>query len=248
MTCIEVESRHWSFLSCHWHSWKDRFVKAACTASDFEDVVVVSYGTFLPSGKRVKYRSQVLGFTDNPNALPIPLGRVTDESRRYVGGQMSSDASTCVGFAQIGVGLAAFLPMFWTVDIKVEPCVPSIRVLTDAVGVRALLRERDKPTEGRRAALLHWVSEHWRSCRVDIEAEGFVRKHFRGAKEVNWCGYSCVVTPSAIEIGEAEQAKVARSVMRTIGTDRRKKANSDEMIAAMKKRAAKVAKRKRVSA
>lgn len=83
----------------------------------------------------------------------------------------------------------------WSISIR-RPDSPSFRFATDAIGVRALLSERDKGESGRREALRSWVTDHWRQSRVDPDEEVYVRKHLRGGEEFLWRGYLCEWRPS----------------------------------------------------
>lgn len=93
----------------------------------------------------------------------------------------------------------------WRVVIGFEGS-PSISFSTDPVGAREVFRLRDIP-EGRqrRAALRHWVSEHWRRKRVDPREEAKVRAHLRGATEFAWNGLQCSIQPSAYDLKRANQ-------------------------------------------
>lgn len=81
---------------------------------------------------------------------------------------------------------------------------PSIRFLTDPVGVREAFRLRDVPPgKERRAALRHWVSAHNRKTRKDDAALAEVRKHLRGATSFTWNGLRCRIEPSLLDQEQA---------------------------------------------
>ncbi len=82
----------------------------------------------------------------------------------------------------------------WTVTLSIPGVPPALILLTDAIGIKELFRLRDCP-EGRdrRAALLHWVREHWRANRHDPETEAMVRQHLRGGREFDWFKLRAVV-------------------------------------------------------
>lgn len=87
----------------------------------------------------------------------------------------------------------------WRVSLGYVGC-PSIAFITDPIGVREVFRLRDIPEgRSRRAALRHWVKEHWRSSRTDPAEEVKVREHLRGATEFTWNGLRCRVVPSAFD-------------------------------------------------
>lgn len=92
----------------------------------------------------------------------------------------------------------------WRVNIAIDSG-PSVAFVTDPIGAREVFRLRDIPNGGeRRAALLHWVSEHWRKRRKDPDEERKVRAHLRGATEFQWNGLRCCIRPSEFD---AEQAQ-----------------------------------------
>lgn len=83
---------------------------------------------------------------------------------------------------------------------------PKIRFSTDAAGLRAMFRDRDKPADrDRRSPLRHWVREHWRKSRVDEEAMSFVIAHLRGREAFRWWGYDCVIEPSQYDLERLER-------------------------------------------
>lgn len=86
---------------------------------------------------------------------------------------------------------------------------PRIAFMTDPVGAAAAFRLRDIP-EGRerRAALRHWVTEHWRKNRTDPSEEHRVRAHLRGATEFSWNGLRCSIVPAAFDRERAEKGEL----------------------------------------
>ncbi len=121
-----------------------------------------------------------------------------------------------IGFASpLGKMYAWLMPRIWTVSIGYEG---TCRILfpTDPVGVLALFKDRDKPsTGGRRNALMHWVSEHWRQNRCDAETETYVRTHLRGTTDFSWNGMMCRVKPSDEAIQLVEEGKEKRKNVET---------------------------------
>ena len=57
------------------------------------------------------------------------------------------------------------------------------------------MRERDRKGD-RRAALAHWVSEHFRQSRKSDEMHK-VREHLRGSVSCDWYGLEVCIEPSA---------------------------------------------------
>lgn len=93
---------------------------------------------------------------------------------------------------------------------------------TDPVGVREVFRLRDIPDgKERRAALRHWVTEHWRLNVQDPSEEVKVRQHFRGKVDFAWSGLNCRITPSEEDFTLEYQAIIEREQSRVEGTDRR---------------------------
>lgn len=82
--------------------------------------------------------------------------------------------------------------------------LPRITFNTDPDGVREVFRLRDVP-EGRtrRAALRHWVSEHWRTFGDERPIE--VRKHLRGKVDFTWNGLRCEIEPSLADRRENQE-------------------------------------------
>jgi hypothetical protein len=112
----------------------------------------------------------------------------------------------------------------WAVAIGPEG-LPSVRFMTDPTGIKDIFRIRDLP-EGRdrRAALLAWITDHWRQNRFDPEIEGYVRKHLRGAVRFVWRGLVGEIIPSQFDVEQRDKFILERQAMRAAGTDRRKRA------------------------
>lgn len=85
----------------------------------------------------------------------------------------------------------------WSVLLG-EPGIPRARFVTDVAGVRESFRLRDiPPGKQRRAALRHWVRDHWRKNRKrGGEDNAWVRAHLRGSLDFVWNGLSCQIMPS----------------------------------------------------
>jgi hypothetical protein len=84
----------------------------------------------------------------------------------------------------------------WSVLLS-QDGAPAISFQTDPIGAREAFRLRDIPNgASRRAALLHWVKEHWRKKRSDSAEETRVRAHLRGQEEFVWNGLHCRIKAS----------------------------------------------------
>lgn len=82
----------------------------------------------------------------------------------------------------------------WHVNIRIGDG-PAVRLPTTAVEARRLFKARDLPPgRERRAALRHWVSEHYRRPQSDKPIG--VSSHFRGAESFDWAGLKCDISPS----------------------------------------------------
>lgn len=102
------------------------------------------------------------------------------------------------------------LPRMWQIRLTLGPS-PAVVWLVDATAVKELFQLRDR-SEGRsrRAALLHWVSQHWRKDRHDPDAEVKVRKHLRGASSFKWFDLECSVVPSDLDTLAADKSRKDR--------------------------------------
>lgn len=127
---------------------------------------------------------------------------------------------------EICISLCVSEPSYWLAKIRMEEMLPGLALITDATGIKDLLRFRNVP-EGkkRRDALLHWVAEHWRQSRVDPDVEHYVRKHLRGARACTHGNYSIEVQASREDKLENLLAERQREVMRRLNPrpDRRRR-------------------------
>jgi hypothetical protein len=68
-----------------------------------------------------------------------------------------------------------------------------------------LFRDRDlRPGEDRRAALRHWVKEHWREKASDPDEIVYVCQHLRGNRLFTWKGFRCELLVSEFDLERNE--------------------------------------------
>jgi len=109
---------------------------------------------------------------------------------------------------QVALGMQFTKRYQWRVYLAHEG-FPGVEFPTDPEGARAVFRLRDIPEgKSRRAALRHWVSEHWRGRR-DGTDEVLVHEYLRGATSFTWNGLICRLTPSPFDIERALRAKAS---------------------------------------
>jgi hypothetical protein len=158
--------------------------------------------------------------TDRVRTLYVDGSRVTKIGEN-TGYHLPIDPERVGHLVQLLRGMAFLLPAWWTVGFRIGDS-PRVRLHTDAVGVAETFRFRDLPDgRKRRAALLHWVADHWRADRRDTEAEVYVRKHLRGSTGFRYGDLACDVSASAEDAEAVRQAMRDRAAMRKAGTDRR---------------------------
>jgi hypothetical protein len=98
---------------------------------------------------------------------------------------------------------------------------PRLLLPTSSGGASALFKNREL-TEGakRRAALRHWVHNHYRSKETDI---AYVRDHLRGATRFSWCDLPCELLVSAFDLEKNEFFKTQAAQWRAARTHNRVK-------------------------
>jgi hypothetical protein len=104
----------------------------------------------------------------------------------------------------LGHGIELRKEYRWSVLLG-EEGIPRARFVTDPTGIREVFRLRDIPCgASRRAALRHWVRDHWRKKR-DPGADdlAFIRTHMRGRVNFAWQGLSCQIEPSRDDLRRA---------------------------------------------
>ena len=93
----------------------------------------------------------------------------------------------------------------WSILLGYEG-IARVRFFTDPIGLRAVFKLRDLPPgKERRAALKHWVRQHWRRKRDDEEARSWVRRHIRGAESFTWDGLRCAIRPAEFDLEQIAQ-------------------------------------------
>jgi hypothetical protein len=145
------------------------------------------------------------------------LGAPSDESRWiWAGPQKMTRRREWEAGKQAPMVAAAVALQFarqyqWTVEMSYSDRGLPLLFPTDPVGAREAFRLRDIPEgRARRAAIRHWVVNHYRRKHSDPTAEVEVRAHLRGATTFVWNGLNCTITPSADDLRRAEIAKQER--------------------------------------
>jgi hypothetical protein len=135
-------------------------------------------------------------------ARPDGIARTCTTFAAHIAGRWINAAPALTPFADPGEqpDLIPFARSFaravgerWTVSVGFNKG-PRVRLLTDPTGVKEVFRLRDLPAgKDRRAALLHWVAEHYRRRRTNPDDLAWVRGHLRGAVEYEWAGFKCKI-------------------------------------------------------
>lgn len=86
-----------------------------------------------------------------------------------------------------------------------EPDGTRLVVPTSPRACLALFRDRElREGENRRAALRHWVSEHWREKAADPNEIAYVCQHLRGNRHFVWKGFPCELLVSEYDLERNE--------------------------------------------
>lgn len=124
---------------------------------------------------------------------------------------------------KVFMGFAFMEPAFWVARVSLGSA-PPLALITDPVGVKELWKFRDIPSGAkRRAALLHWVADHWRMDRNDPDVELYVRKALRGARSFSHGDLSVDVQESREDRASIHEAIKERQAAKAKGSDRRKR-------------------------
>jgi hypothetical protein len=197
---INSKSVHWSEAQC---LVRDGYIKST---SYYDKISRVTLGFVFSSGVTDQFSHWYghLGYSAkclNPVAkdgLPLfPEAKRTFES-----------------YAKFGPAIQFCSRSWWRVYVTLEPGLPGVNLITDPVGIRESWKLRDIPDgKKRRAALLHWVSDHWRQSRIDPESESYVRKHIRGASEFTHSGLQCIAHIADHDMESLERIRHERGTM-----------------------------------
>lgn len=171
--------------------------------------MMIRYDLAWITGSRVYSSTSIFGFTRDSTWVPLTPkilpGRARELAERI----------------PLAFGCQLLQDTQWRVYLSRQPGI-GVSLPTDARGIAAIIQSRDRDTDkGRRIALQHWVEEHWRQNRYDVDTEVKVRAHLRGASVFTWNGLSCRIKPSRLD----ETIKVAladeRQAQHEEGIDRK---------------------------
>lgn len=141
-----------------------------------------------------------------PPASRIAHGMVDRNSAGH-----ESSASYAERLLRVTAGLALTSRYDWHVQLESIHGGHPVRIPTDATGARSLLSLRDVPDgKQRRAALKHWVSDHYRT--TPSGGEAFVPEFMRGRSEFTWDEYRGVVIPSDFDRERYERRDERKAV------------------------------------
>lgn len=103
----------------------------------------------------------------------------------------------------------------WEVEFALGKERTGLVITTDAEGAREMLANREKAPRKRRAALIHWVREHWRKGRTTAPTQMadpvLIKSHMRGKIECDYGGMYCRIYPSRYDLDRSSnQEKIER--------------------------------------
>jgi len=99
----------------------------------------------------------------------------------------------------------------WKIVLGFHEALPKISLVTDPIGSREIFKLRDIPAGmSRRAALKHWVREHYRKSVRDPDEETKIIAHLRGAEEFVWNGMYCRIQPSQHDLNKAAELRLRK--------------------------------------
>lgn len=107
-----------------------------------------------------------------------------------------------------GWGLQMARRSEWTVELSLGPKRTGVGLPTDAVGARDFLNRLrgNESRAGRKASMVHWVSEHMRRSRGSGD-EHLVRAHLRGRQTLQAGQFTARIWPSRVDIDLACNGK-----------------------------------------
>lgn len=171
------------------HMLKGKRTECGTYAKRFKRTFAVYHGEIGQDGKLDAGLVDFLGFSDGRWISSVGM----DRKDRALWNFLWSRAS-------IAIGAELTYRQCWRVSIGLDSS-PSVSFPTDPLGIREVFRLRDIPNgKSRRAALTHWVREHWRKKREPGASDvAKVREHLRGASEFSWNGLRCRIVPSGLD-------------------------------------------------
>jgi hypothetical protein len=117
---------------------------------------------------------------------------------------------------ELGLGMVLTERYSWHVAFGYNETGPRLVVPTNPTGCLALYKDRDKDEgRNRRAALRHWVENHYRSNIDDPGAITYVRDHLRGHTRFIWNDLFCELMVSQFDLEKNEFFKLQASEWRS---------------------------------
>lgn len=187
--------------------WRGRLRFMAQKMCEFHETFVSADGKAIGSvgayGLVNKKIVDLLAHNHSAGGMRVDMAAIYSRSIRTDSGNYNQEIVD-MGLAQ---GISLRREYLWSVLLG-EEGVPRARFVTDPVGVRAAFRLRDiPPGKARRAALRHWVQQHWRKRRdASASDRAFVHEYLRGATDFSWNGLGCQIEPSREDQRRAKRA------------------------------------------
>jgi hypothetical protein len=165
-------------------------------------IVEIAEGDFNVNKDSCLTHRKLLGYcaNDEPNKRWKPVSKLAEQPP-------VEDLLAQGGLIQGALGIQFARRYDWRVYLGWEGCL-GITFVTTPVGAREVFKLRDIPNgRMRRAALKHWVREHYRKKINDPTETTKVIKHLRGAEEFLWNGLKCKIMPARFDLEQVEKAK-----------------------------------------
>lgn len=125
----------------------------------------------------------------------------------FAGGSVPEYDESISGLINAAIGLQFNLRYQWSVFIGLGS-LPAIRFITDPHGVRGIFKFREiSNDETRRAALVHWVQEHWRQTGRGNSDPRMIEAYLRGKTRFEWNGMRCFIQPSDYDLEQYQKGK-----------------------------------------
>lgn len=107
--------------------------------------------------------------------------------------------------ADMAVGLVLEARYNWHIAVGYSDTSPRLLLPTGPKGAMAFLKHREvEPGQERRAAIKHWVSQHYRENSENEDSIVFVRQHLRGHTQFLWNGLFCELLVSEYDLERNE--------------------------------------------